>query len=292
MALYLRATERGALAELAEQNRDLLTADPEVMADPAEFYDRIVEIDLSPAGAARRRPALAGRRAHRSASCPRRSPREGYPDAADRGADRQLHQQLLRGHQPGGQRGARRPLAKGLKMKVPFLVTPGSDMIFETIKRDGQLEVLEAIGGTVLANACGPCIGQWKRDDIGKGDKNSIITSFNRNFRGRNDANPETHSFIGSPEIVIAYGLAGRLDFNPLTDTLTNEQGRAREAGGAGRRRRAAAGRLRGRPGAVTWRRRPTAAASRWMSSRRASGWRCWSRSRRGTAGLSRAAAA
>src|SRR5690606_13582079 len=88
------------------------------------------------------------------------------------------------------------------------------------IKRDGQMEAFESVGATVLANACGPCIGQWKRDDIQKGERNSIITSFNRNFRARNDSNPETFAFIASPEIVLAYGLAGTLDFDPLNDEI------------------------------------------------------------------------
>jgi aconitate hydratase len=120
---------------------------------------------------------------------------------------------------------AQQALDKGLKMKTTLWVSPGSDLIFETIKRDGQLEILEEVGATVLTNACGPCIGQWKREDIEEGERNSIVTSFNRNFRKRNDGNPETHAFIGSPEIVMAYGLAGRLDFDPLTDTLVNEMG-------------------------------------------------------------------
>jgi aconitate hydratase len=115
---------------------------------------------------------------------------------------------------------ARQGADAGIEMRSRFLVTPGSDMIFETIQRDGQMKALESVGGTVLANACGPCIGQWKRDDIKKGERDSIITSFNRNFPGRNDANPETLAFIASPEIVVAMGLAGSLSFNPLSDTI------------------------------------------------------------------------
>ena len=110
-------------------------------------------------------------------------------------------------------------------MAVPLLVTPGSDQIYETIRRDGQMSDLEKVGASVLANACGPCIGQWRRDEVKKGERNSIMTSFNRNFPGRNDANPETMAFIGSPEIVMAYGLAGRLTFNPLKDALTGPDG-------------------------------------------------------------------
>src|SRR3989338_7890219 len=115
---------------------------------------------------------------------------------------------------------ARKAAVQGLKVKVPFMITPGSQQIYATMKRDGLLEVFEKIGGTVLANACGPCIGQWNRQDVPKGVKNSIITSFNRNFKSRNDANPETHAFIASPEVVTAFALTGRLDFNPLTDII------------------------------------------------------------------------
>jgi aconitate hydratase len=115
--------------------------------------------------------------------------------------------------------------AHGARMAVLLLVTPGSDQIFQTIKRDGQMAALEAVGATVLANACGPCIGQWHRPGMKKGERNTIVTSFNRNFPGRNDANPETMAFMGSPEIVMAYGLAGRLSFNPLADTLKGPGG-------------------------------------------------------------------
>jgi aconitate hydratase len=120
---------------------------------------------------------------------------------------------------------ARQARARGARMAVPLLVTPGSNQIFETIKRDGQLDLLQEVGGTVLANACGPCIGQWRRPEIKKGDRNTIVTSFNRNFPGRNDANPETLAFMGSPEIVMAYGLAGKLSFNPLKDALPGPDG-------------------------------------------------------------------
>ncbi len=115
---------------------------------------------------------------------------------------------------------ARQALKNGLKAKSEFTITPGSEQVRATIERDGLLRTLTDAGGMVLANACGPCIGQWKRHDVQKGDKNSIITSFNRNFAGRNDANPDTHAFVASPEIVTAFAMAGRLTFNPLTDTL------------------------------------------------------------------------
>ena len=120
---------------------------------------------------------------------------------------------------------AEQAMTVGLKMAQPFLVSPGSTQIQNTITRDGQMKTFESVGAVVLANACGPCIGQWKRDDIKSGDKNTILTSFNRNFRGRNDANVETLSFIGSPEIVMAMGLAGRIDFNPMVDDLVGPKG-------------------------------------------------------------------
>ncbi len=120
---------------------------------------------------------------------------------------------------------AKQAIAKGLKVKSEFTITPGSEQIHATIQRDGQLEAFEKVGGLVLANACGPCIGQWKRHDVKDGEKNSILTSYNRNFSKRNDGNSATHSFVASPEIVTALSLAGTLTFNPLTDTIENEKG-------------------------------------------------------------------
>lgn len=117
-------------------------------------------------------------------------------------------------------------LKHGVKSKIPFNVTPGSEQIRATIERDGIAETFRKFGGTVLANACGPCIGQWDRKDVKKGEKNTIVTSYNRNFTGRNDANPATHCFVTSPEMTVALSLAGRLDFNPLTDTLTGSDGK------------------------------------------------------------------
>ena len=125
---------------------------------------------------------------------------------------------------------ARQALAAGIKAKVPFAISPGSEQIRATIERDGLIEVFEKVGGTVLANACGPCIGQWKRTEVEKGVPNSIVTSFNRNFAARNDANPSTHAFVTSPELVTAFAIAGDLTFNPEKDTLVGD---GRE-GGAG----------------------------------------------------------
>jgi len=121
---------------------------------------------------------------------------------------------------------AKQALAHGLKSKSLFYITPGSEQIRATIERDGLVSTFEKVGGVVLANACGPCIGQWKREDVKKGEKNSIITSYNRNFTGRNDSNPQTHAFVASPDLVTAMSIAGSLDFNPETDYLTDKDGK------------------------------------------------------------------
>jgi len=223
MATYLRATRRADLADLADANTDLLTADDEVLADPEAYYDRIVEIDLSTL-----EPHLVGPHspdiAHPVGRMSADVDAEGYPaelTAALIGScTNSSYEDICRAADV-----AQQALDKGLKMRTSLWVSPGSDQIYETIKRDGQLAVLEDVGATVLTNACGPCIGQWKRDDIAEGERNSIVTSFNRNFKKRADGNPETHAFIGSPEVVMAYGLAGTLKFDPLSDTLANGNG-------------------------------------------------------------------
>ena len=223
MAEYLKATRRADLAELADQNVDLLTADSEVLADPEKYYDQLIEIDLStlePQVVGPHTPDLTRPVSEMAAD----TEREGYPEtltaALVGSCTNSSYEDIGRAVDV-----AKQARAKGLKMKSTLWISPGSDQIYETIKRDGMLEVLEEVGATVLTNACGPCIGQWQRDDIDTGTPNSIINSFNRNFAKRNDGNPQTHSFIGSPEIVMAYGLAGTLKFNPLTDSLTNENG-------------------------------------------------------------------
>jgi aconitate hydratase len=223
MEIYLGATGRAALAKLAKEHAGLLSADPEVEANPETFYDEIVEIDLSklePHVVGPHTPDLARPVSQLAAD----AKANGYPlnltSALIGSCTNSSYEDISRAADV-----ARQAKAHGAKMKSKLLVSPGSDQIFATIQRDGQMADLEAVGATVLANACGPCIGQWKRDDIQKGEKNSIITSFNRNFPARNDSNPETYAFIASPEIVMAYGLAGTLDFNPLTGSLTNEKG-------------------------------------------------------------------
>ncbi len=223
MARYLQATERTDLAELADANTDLLAADAEVMANPADFYDQIVEIDLSTL-----EPHLVGPHspdiAHPVSRMAADVDDEGYPEklsaALIGSCTNSSYEDICRATDV-----AKQAQAKGLKMKTSLWVSPGSDLIYETIKRDGQLAELEAVGATILTNACGPCIGQWQREDVKDGEVNSIVTSFNRNFKKRADGNPQTHAFIGSPEVVMAYGLAGTLKFNPMVDVLTNEDG-------------------------------------------------------------------
>ncbi|MBC7465895.1 MAG: aconitate hydratase [Bdellovibrio sp.] len=223
MGGYLRATGRADLADIADKNMDILTADPEVVATPEKFFDEVYEIDLSAL-----EPHLVGPHTPDLA----RPISEIAKEAAEKGWPTKLSSALIgsctnSSYEDIGRSAyvAKQAMTIGVKMGQPFLVSPGSAQIKNTVVRDGQMETFEAVGATVLANACGPCIGQWKRDDIKSGDKNTILTSFNRNFRGRNDANMETLSFIGSPEIVMAMGLAGRIDFNPMTDTLVGPTG-------------------------------------------------------------------
>ncbi len=218
MDIYLRSTERSELADLAAKNLALVTAEAATAATPEEYYDEIVEIDLStlePHVVGPHTPDLARPISELSAD----AKREGWPDristALIGSCTNSSYEDISRAAELASQ-----AIGSGLKMQSRLLVTPGSDMIDATIRRDGQMETLQAVGGQVLANACGPCIGQWKRDDIEKGEADVIVTSFNRNFPGRNDANPSTLAFIASPEITIALGLAGSLSFNPLTDTI------------------------------------------------------------------------
>jgi aconitate hydratase len=225
MATYLRTTGRARIAALADGVAGDLQPDPEVLASPGMFYDQVVEINLDEL-----EPMINGPftpdKAWKLSEFAGAVRNNGYPEelrvALIGSCTNSSYEDIGRSTSV-----ARQALARGLKAKSEFTITPGSEQIRATIERDGQLEVLTGIGGTVLANACGPCIGQWKRHDVQKGDKNSIITSFNRNFAGRNDSNPDTHAFVASPELVTALALAGTLTFNPMTDTLLNERGEA-----------------------------------------------------------------
>ena len=223
MAAFLKITNRNELAKVADENSSLLVADAEVLADPAKYYDEVIEIDLSIL-----EPHLVGPHTPDRA----RPLSEIAAEAKKEGWTTRLSAALIgsctnSSYEDIGRATfiAKQAKTVGAKMPQHFLVSPGSTLIQKTIERDGQMKVLNEVGATVLANACGPCIGQWKRDDFKKGDVNTIITSFNRNFRGRADANPETLAFIGSPEIVMALGLAGRLDFNPMTEKLKGANG-------------------------------------------------------------------
>ncbi len=220
---YLDATQRARIATLAEANRDLLTADPEVAIDPESYFDLVIEIDLDslePHVVGPFTPDLA-RPVSQMAADAREN---GYPTNLTASligsCTNSSYEDLTRAADV-----AEQAIAHGATTKSTLWVTPGSEQIEATIERDGQLESFNRLGGTVLANACGPCIGQWHRKDITEGEVNSIISSFNRNFAKRNDGNPQTNSFISSPEVVIAYALAGTLDINPLADELTADDG-------------------------------------------------------------------
>jgi len=224
MATYLQATRRPELAELAEKYKHLLTADPEVEKDPSQYYDRIVEIDLS-----KLEPHITGPhspdRARPISALAKEAKEEGFPDAVSAAlvgsCTNSSYEDMSRCADL-----ARQAKEHGLNSAAKFMITPGSEQVRATIARDGQQQALEDIGGMVLANACGPCIGQWRRDEMPEGEPNSIVTSYNRNFPKRNDANSGTMNFIASPELAVAMGLGGSLSFNPLTDTLTGADGK------------------------------------------------------------------
>jgi len=224
MATYLKATRRPELAELAEKYKHLLTADPEVEKDPAQYYDRIVEIDLS-----KLEPHVTGPhspdRARPISALAKEAKEEGFPDTVSAAlvgsCTNSSYEDMSRCADL-----ARQAKEHGLNSVAKFMITPGSEQVRATIARDGQQQALEEIGGMVLANACGPCIGQWRRDEMPEGEPNSIVTSYNRNFPKRNDANSGTMNFIASPELAVAMSLGGSLSFNPLTDTLTGADGK------------------------------------------------------------------
>ena len=223
MELYLKSTQREEIADLANAHRDLLRPDPEVEADPGRFFDEIVEVDLSklePHVVGPHTPDLA-RPVSRMAADVREN---GYPAELTScligSCTNSSYEDLTRAADVAHQASSR-----GAKARTKLWCTPGSEQIHRTIRRDGQLDELEAIGAVVLANACGPCIGQWRRDDVEKGVPNSILTSFNRNFPKRNDGSPDTLAFIGSPEICVAYSLAGTLAFDPTSDEVEAPDG-------------------------------------------------------------------
>ena len=224
MEEFLRGTGRDDVADEALKIAEYLTADPEVYQNPENYFDQLIEINLSEL-----EPHINGPFTPDKAwplSTFANAVRENdYPQKLEVGligsCTNSSYEDISRAASV-----ARQAVEKKLKTKAEYTVTPGSEMVRYTIERDGLLKTFKDIGGVVLANACGPCIGQWARHEANKERKNSIITSFNRNFAKRNDGNPNTHAFVSSPEIVTALAIAGDLTFNPITDTLINEEGK------------------------------------------------------------------
>lgn len=223
MERYLRATGRADVAELANEIKEHLTADAEVYAEPEKYFDELIEINLTTL-----EPHLNGPFSPDIATpisqMKERAAKEGWPEDVEVGligsCTNSSYEDISRSASI-----AKQALDKGLKTKAKFTITPGSEQVRYTIARDGFIDTFNQIGADVFANACGPCIGQWARAGAKDQPKNTIVHSFNRNFSKRADGNPNTHAFVGSPELVTAIALAGKLGFNPITDTLTNENG-------------------------------------------------------------------
>lgn len=225
MATYLRATDRAGLVAPAERYAHLLRPDDEVEARPHDFYDVVVELDLStlePHVVGPHTPDRARPISELAAEV--RDPKNGFVDAVATAligsCTNSSYEDMSRAADVAAQ-----AKAHGVGAQASFLVTPGSETVRATIERDGQLETLREAGATVLANACGPCIGQWRRDDTRADAPNTIVTSYNRNFPRRNDDRATTMNFIASPEIVTAFAIAGRLSFDPRRDTLAGADG-------------------------------------------------------------------
>ncbi|HVZ96204.1 MAG TPA: aconitate hydratase [Chitinophagaceae bacterium] len=223
MADYLRGTGRNEVADLADKLAEHLTGDKEVYADPEKYFDQVIEINLSelePHINGPFTPDLAWPISKFAAAV-----REnGWPEKLEVGligsCTNSSYEDITRAASI-----AEQATNKGLKAKSEFTITPGSEQVRYTVERDGYLNTFEKMGGIVLANACGPCIGQWARHSNDPNKKNSIVTSYNRNFAKRNDGNANTHAFVASPELTTALAIAGTLAFNPLTDYLTNDKG-------------------------------------------------------------------
>ena len=223
MAKYLRATGRQEIADLADTMKDNLCADDEVLANPGEYYDQLVEIDLSTL-----EPHLNGPftpdRATPVSKMEKEAEKEGWPTKIEVGligsCTNSSYEDISRAASI-----AKQAVDKGLKTKARFTITPGSEQVRYTIERDGFIRIFEQLGADVFANACGPCIGQWARAGSEKEEKNTIVHSFNRNFSKRADGNPNTHAFVASPELVTALAISGDLTFDPTRDSLTNSNG-------------------------------------------------------------------
>jgi len=223
MSRYLIATGRAEVAQLADKIKADLTADPEVYANPEKYFDQVIEIDLSTL-----EPHLNGPftpdLATPISKLKEEAAKNGWPTKIEVGligsCTNSSYEDIARAASL-----AKQVADKGLKTKAVFTITPGSEQVRYTIERDGFISTFDKIGAKVFANACGPCIGMWARVGADRKEKNTIVHSFNRNFQSRNDGNPNTYAFVGSPELVTALAIAGDLNFNPLTDYLTNEQG-------------------------------------------------------------------
>jgi aconitate hydratase len=230
METYLRATGRKALADLANKYVNLLTQDPEIEKEISEnrensikYFDQLIEInlsDLEPYIVGPHTPDLARPISKMAEDVSKNNYLDTISVTLIGSCTNSSYEDMSRAADI-----AKQARQRGIKTKVPLQVTPGSEMIRATIDRDGQMQLLKDIGANVLANACGPCIGQWSRPELKKGEPNTIVTSYNRNFPGRNDGRRETMNFISSPELVIALALGGRLSFNPLSDELTANDG-------------------------------------------------------------------
>lgn len=223
MERYLIATGRAEVADLANKVKQHLNGDPEVYADPERYFDQLIEINLDELEPYVNGPFTPDR-ATPISQLAKEAAENGWPTKIEVGligsCTNSSYEDISRAASL-----AEQAIAKKLKSKAEFTITPGSEQVRYTIERDGFIDTFHKIGASVFANACGPCIGQWSRPGAEKGEKNTIIHSFNRNFSKRADGNPNTHAFVASPEIVTAMAIAGDLTFNPLTDTLTNEAG-------------------------------------------------------------------
>jgi len=225
MERYLQATGRSQVVEAAAAIKEELTADPEVYEHPEEYFDQLIEINLSELEPHVNGPFTPDR-ATPISQLAKEATAQGWPLEISVGligsCTNSSYEDISRAASI-----ARQALDKGLKTRSGFTITPGSEQVRYTIERDGFINIFEQIGGKVFANACGPCIGQWSRPGAEKGEVNTIVHSFNRNFSKRADGNPNTHAFVTSPELVTALAFGGRLDFNPLTDILINDRGEA-----------------------------------------------------------------
>ena len=225
MERYLRATDRADVADAANEVKEHLTADPQVYANPEQYFDQVIEINLSELGPLLNGPFTPDLSTSVGADMTAKAIKNDWPLDVEwsliGSCTNSSYEDLSRAASI-----AQQGLDMGLSIKADLGINPGSELVRYTTERDGILETFENLGAKIFTNACGPCIGQWARyDDPKNAPKNSIVHSFNRNFAKRADGNPNTHAFVASPELTAAIAFAGRLDFNPLTDTLTNDKG-------------------------------------------------------------------